>query len=342
MRFGFSSFVDFQIVGEAVDHHGGLLGAVPPVAFVAIVHQPERRLRQQRRIRALVREELDGVGRGFRRRVLGEIQQLIARRRPPRLLVIHLRGLLQRGRQFASARVLQLLERQPEDRDAVRRKLVAPAVHVGHRLRLRLAGERQRVHHVRAQIGSQLGIAREGFQHPVGAVLHAIGIHRHASGLRLHQSGDHVRGHERVALVGLPPAPSAVFVLEVVEAVEARANLLLHRLGIQADLQPQIVHRLRDHDIRQEARHGLLDAAVGERREIVERAEQRSGDRRRDANRQQPRARLRPFRGRRARRPRTLPAPAIHPSRGSSSRRACSPAAPVRARRSPHRSALFR
>ena len=46
-----------------------------------------------------------------------------------------------------------------------------------------------------------------------------------------------------MALVGLPPAPAAVLVLEVVQAIEARANLLLQRGVIQIDLEPEFVAR---------------------------------------------------------------------------------------------------
>ena len=44
-----------------------------------------------------------------------------------------------------------------------------------------------------------------------------------------------------MALVGLPPAPAAVLVLEVVQAVEAGADLLLHRALVEVDLEPKFV-----------------------------------------------------------------------------------------------------
>ena len=45
-----------------------------------------------------------------------------------------------------------------------------------------------------------------------------------------------------MALVGLPPSPAAVFVLEVVEAIEAGADLLLQRRrSSRLDLQAEIV-----------------------------------------------------------------------------------------------------
>ena len=40
-----------------------------------------------------------------------------------------------------------------------------------------------------------------------------------------------------MAVVGLPPAPAAIFVLEAVQAVETGADLLLKRRLVEVDLQ---------------------------------------------------------------------------------------------------------
>ena len=115
-----------QVIGEAIDHHGGLLGGGPPEAFVAMVHEPQRRLGQQRAIAALVREELHGVGGGLRRDVFGEVEHLVARGGPPGLLGILLRGGFEERRRSRAARaVFGLLQREAEN--APDRKATSPS-----------------------------------------------------------------------------------------------------------------------------------------------------------------------------------------------------------------------
>src|SRR5207244_10211712 len=94
-------------------------------------------------------------------------------------------------------------------------------------------------------------------------------------------TGDHIRGHERMSLVGLPPAPAAVFVLEVVETLEAGMDLLLKRRFVQILFQSELSDRLLDNNVRKESRHGLFDATVRERSQVIECAKQRARDGRR-------------------------------------------------------------
>ena len=103
-----------------------------------------------------------------------------------------------------------------------------------------LAGDAQSVEHVGAQVGHQLGIAGEILLQPRRAFADGLVLHLDAGGLGLRQPGHHVGGHEGMALIGFPPAPAAVFVLEAVETVEPGADLLLERGLVQVGLQTQI------------------------------------------------------------------------------------------------------
>ena len=99
-----------QVICQPVDHHGGLFRGTPPVAFIAMIHQPLRGFRQQIARALLVRQKLDAVGRGFGRHVSREIQHGVARGWPPSLISLLLRTLRERRSDLRCASVLGRLE----------------------------------------------------------------------------------------------------------------------------------------------------------------------------------------------------------------------------------------
>ena len=183
-----------------------------------------------------------------------------------------------------------MLERQPQQRQPIRRERRTAAVDFAEGRGVALAGGGECVRHVGAEIAGEFPVLAKAVLQPVGAFVNRLVFHLHARRFGLRQSGDDIRGHERMALVGLPPAPAAIFVLEIVQAVEARADLFLHGRFIRIHLEAQLADRLADDDVGQKAGHGLLDAAVRISNEVLERAEQRAGNGRRDAHGERSRA----------------------------------------------------
>ena len=131
--------------------------------------------------------------------------------------------------------------------------------------------------------------------------------------LRQREAPHDIRRHVRIAVAILPPAPAAVAVLEIVEAVEAgfhhlvqlreivrgigrirpmrrmgnirqrgRLNSAKQFPGDRLRLQSQIFERLRHDDGGQEPAHRLLRAAVRIIREVRQRIQHRHRDARRD------------------------------------------------------------
>ena len=82
--------------------------------------------------------------------------------------------------------------------------------------------------------------------------------------------------------VVFPPSPAAIVMLEVVEALQAGGDLAIERRQPLGRRELQLRQRARDQQVRQEARERLLGASVRIVGQEVERAEQRSGQRRRE------------------------------------------------------------
>src|SRR6202034_1878876 len=108
-------------------------------------------------------------------------------------------------------------------------------------------------------------------------------------GAGFRQPGDDVSCHERMAFVGDPPTPAAIFMLEVVEAIESGLDLLVELGLVDWLLESQLVDSLGDDDIGQETGHRLFHAAIRKRRQIFERTEERPRNGRREANRKRAR-----------------------------------------------------
>src|ERR1039458_8759120 len=178
--------------GRNVTAPAGAPGGRPPVALVAVIHEPQRRLRQQGAIPPLVRQELHGVGGGFGCRVFGEIQQLVARGSPPGLLLVLFRAALQRGRNLGGATVFGLLQCKTQNRNSVRGQAGTLVINLAERCRVGFPRQRQVVLDVCAQVGSQLRVLREISLQPRGSFLSAIGLHFHSGGLPLPQARHHV------------------------------------------------------------------------------------------------------------------------------------------------------
>ena len=120
---------------------------------------------------------------------------------------------------LARSRVADLRERQAGERQAIgAERITARPDGVEHRAVLQ-SGVRQRQRHVGAQIGKDaLGMIELPLQ-PLAAAPHDLLPRVDARGERLPHAGENVGGHEGVAVVGLPPAPAAVLVLERAEAL---------------------------------------------------------------------------------------------------------------------------
>ena len=81
---------------------------------------------------------------------------------------------------------------------------------------------------------------------------------------------EHIGRQVGVALVVHPPAPAAVVMLLVVDALQGYADHLSQLLAQFGPLQPHLLQGLPSHDVGQEAADGLLHTFVGIVFQVVE------------------------------------------------------------------------
>ncbi len=288
-----------HVLDQSVQRHRRLL-RVPPVGAVAVHEQVPHGAVHLRIVRIPRDEGLDGERRRVDARIREVLEQRIAVDRPPGELVARLRL----GDEIARQRVAPLvccgIEREEQQRAAVGRHASArrPQV-VEHRggvvvrpiarghLHAGRRAVRQHVRHVGLQIRHGSRVRAREIHERRRAVVESPSVDRVAGLLRLDQAVEGVRGHERMGLVRLPPAPAAVFVLVVGEAFHAFGHLPAERADALGRGDAEVRERPRDDQVGHEAGQGLLRAAVRERGEEVERADKRSAERwrERDLNR---------------------------------------------------------
>ncbi len=116
-------------------------------------------------------------------------------------------------------------------------------------------------------------------RHSPAEIFACLGI---AGGLGLGEAGHDVRSHEDAAVVLFPPAPAAVVVLQVVQAIEAGVDLRLQIGRADHAGKVELLERLGNHQVGQEAGHGLLGATIRIGGEIAQRGEETPRDRRSD------------------------------------------------------------
>ena len=144
------------------------------------------------------------------------------------------------------------------------------------------AGLAEGIEHVGAQFGEHarmLGQLLLQIAHSPAQVGVGFGI---ARSLGFRQTGDNVRSDEDAAGILFPPAPTAVVVLEVVQAIEAGVDLGLQIGWAHQAGEVELLERVGNDQVGQEAGHGLLGAAVGIAGEIAERGKEAAGYRRSD------------------------------------------------------------
>ena len=146
---------------------------------------------------------------------------------------------------------------------------------------LAIAGvvERERVNHVGLKIGLHVWRAIERREQIFFGVGENIRVHVVARFVRLAEAADDVSGHEHAAIVIFPPAPAAIIVLESLQPLHSGGNFLFELGSVHRGLQMKILHRFGDDDVRKEAGHGLLGAAVGIAGEVIECIEETAGHR---------------------------------------------------------------
>ena len=102
-------------------------------------------------------------------------------------------------------------------------------------------------------------------------------VNLETSAARQRQAIDNVGSHERIGRIIFPPAPTAVTVLVTVESIQT-ALYLLRQIVRVANLRPRNVFQCLGHDnVREEAGHCLLSAAVRKAGQVIERAKERAG-----------------------------------------------------------------
>ena len=306
-----------------------------------MVHQPQRRLRKQRAVAPLVRQQLHRVCRGLGRGVFGKVQHLVARGRPPRLFAVLLRARFERRRHLRRAPVLRLLQRQPQQRQPVRRKLSRAS----RRPRPAPPGPSvppppARTPCRRADRPPVSGPAAKSFFSQSTPFSPPRPSPARPPPCACASPATTYAVMNGCAVVGLPPAPPAVFVLEVVQPVQPRADLLLQpRPRPACAFNPSSCAACVTMTFGRKLDIVCSTQPYGKRGQVLQRPEQRSCDRRRKPHRQAPRSRLHFGRERQVERRRRCPPPPRRRAPAPSSRPARSPAVPVPARPTPHRSA---
>ena len=99
-------------------------------------------------------------------------------------------------------------------------------IQVFHQRVVNVAAQGQRVNHVNANVRERAGIFLDLLQQRFAAIFQSLLVNRVTRLFRLRQARHHVGGHEGMGLIRLPPAPSAVVMLEHVKALEPGGNLL--------------------------------------------------------------------------------------------------------------------
>ncbi len=89
LEAGLQFVASLDIFRQAEDHHRRLLGAVPVVAAVAVIHQPERSLRKERTVRLGQAEQSHGMGRSLRTAFALEFHEVVVGPGPVGFEVIH-------------------------------------------------------------------------------------------------------------------------------------------------------------------------------------------------------------------------------------------------------------
>ena len=158
---------------------------------------------------------------------------------------------------------------------------------VGIPVDLRLIGGRALKHvgFIGLQVGFDARILRVELRQGPSAVADALQFHLHAGAARLVQAPQRIRRHERMVAVLLPPSPSAIVMLEVIEPLQSGRDLPIQRRQALGGRELQLDQRAGDEQVGQEARYRLLGASVRISRQEIERAEHRSRKRRRERDR---------------------------------------------------------
>ena len=132
------------------------------------------------------------------------------------------------------------------------------------------------IDHVRARLevdgGSCLGSSSlEHLFQFFAATGEAILLHLIAVLLREGQSANNVGGHERIALVVLPPSPTAVVMLVGVKTIQTFLYFPAQVVRIADRRRLYVLQRLRNNYVGEKTRHGLLSAAVRISCQVIQR-----------------------------------------------------------------------
>src|SRR5437588_6279804 len=208
-----------------------------------------------------------------------------------RFELVLLRGTLDQLCDFARAAILPLLQTEREQRTPIWSQVVTLAVEIVEEVRIAVATFGERVDHVSTRfIVDRIAVVILTGSEQRRKLLSSLRVPPSVNlitGAAGHcQTINHIRGHEWIALIIFPPTPTAIVVLVSVQAIETFLNFLVEIIRGANLRRRNVFEGLRNDDVRQEARHRLLGTSVRITCQVIERAEQRAGNRRRRFNAQ--------------------------------------------------------